>query len=67
KETSLAKLYNRIYYTKLIENAPLMTGDIFKFSDNDYGILFTPECDVNIKKETTLEFGNSGDVDPSFR
>jgi hypothetical protein len=56
KETSLAKLYNRIYYTKLIKNAPLMTGDIFKFNDNDYGILFTPECDVNIKKETTLEF-----------
>lgn len=56
KEISLAKLYNRIYYTKLIQDAPLMTGDIFKFSDDKYAVLFTPECDVNIKKETSLEF-----------
>jgi hypothetical protein len=50
KETSLAKLYKRIYYTKLIKDAPLMTGDIFKFSDDEYAILFTPECDINAKK-----------------
>ena len=56
KETSLAKLYNRIYYTKLMQGAPLMTGDIFKFSDDEYALLFTPECDVNTKKETALEF-----------
>lgn len=56
KEISLAKLYNRIYYTKLINDAPLMTGDIFKFSDDEFGILFTPECDINTKKEVTLEF-----------
>ena len=36
-----------------------MTGDIFKFSENEYGILITPECDLasrcmNGKK--TLEF-----------
>ncbi len=56
KETSLSKLYNRIYYTKLIKDAPLMTGDIFKFSADEYAILFTPECDINAKKETALEF-----------
>lgn len=56
KETSLAKLYNRIYYTKLMQDAPLMTGDIFKFSEDEYAILFTPECDINIKKGTALEF-----------
>lgn len=56
KETSLAKLYNRIYYTKLMQDAPLMTGDIFKFSDDEFAILFTPECDVNTKQETALEF-----------
>jgi hypothetical protein len=56
KETSLAKLYNRIYYTKLMEAAPLMTGDIFKFSDDEYAVLFTPECDINTKKEKALEF-----------
>lgn len=56
KETSLAKLYNRIYYTKLMQDAPLMTGDIFKFNDDEFAILFTPECDVNRKKEIALEF-----------
>lgn len=56
KETSLAKLYNRIYYTKLMQDAPLMTGDIFKFNDDEFAILFTPECDINTKKEKALEF-----------
>lgn len=56
KEESLAKLYNRIYYTQLIDGAPIMTGDIFKFSDDEFAILITPECDVNAKRQTTLEF-----------
>lgn len=56
KEESLAKLYNRIYYTKLQVDAPLMTGDIFQFSHDEYAILFTPECDVNVKKDKALEF-----------
>ncbi|TBH72313.1 hypothetical protein [Aquirufa nivalisilvae] len=56
KEKSLAQLYNRIYYTKLVDNAPLMTGDIFKFTNEEYAILFTPECDINNKKETNLDF-----------
>ena len=56
KEESLAKLYNRIYYTQLLKEAPIMTGDIFKFSDDEFAILITPECDVNAKKETILEF-----------
>lgn len=56
KETSLAKLYNRIYYTKLMQDAPLMTGDIFKFNDDEFAILFTPECDIYTKKEKALEF-----------
>jgi hypothetical protein len=56
KEESSAKLYNRVYYTQLLKDAPIMTGDIFKFSDDEFAILITPECDVNAKKETTLEF-----------
>ncbi len=56
KEESLAKLYNRIYYTQLLKEAPIMTGDIFKFSEDEFAILITPECDVNVKKETSLEF-----------
>ncbi len=56
KDEALAKLYNRFYYTKLIDNAPIMTGDIFKFSDDEFAILITPECDINHKKEISLEF-----------
>ena len=56
KEILLAKLYNRIYYTKLINGAPLMTGDIFKFSDDEFAILITPECDMNKKKDSILDF-----------
>lgn len=41
-----AKLYQRIFYSKLNDNAPIMTGDIFKFNENKYGILITPECDI---------------------
>lgn len=56
KEESSAKLYNRIYYTQLLKDSPIMTGDIFKFSDDEFAILITPECDVNAKKETCLDF-----------
>lgn len=45
-EENTAKLYRRIYYSRILENAPFMTGDIFKFSDEQYGILITPECEV---------------------
>ncbi|MBK8564018.1 MAG: hypothetical protein IPN76_11920 [Saprospiraceae bacterium] len=56
KEESLAKLYNRIYYTQLLSTAPIMTGDIFKFSEDEFAVLITPECDINSKKATLLEF-----------
>ena len=46
-----ARLYRRIYYSMLTEQAPLMTGDIFKFSDDLYGILITPECELADKKK----------------
>lgn len=41
-----ARLYRRIYYSKLIKQAPIMTGDIFKFSEEEFGILITPECEL---------------------
>ena len=47
-----AKLYRRMYYSHLSENSPLMTGDIFKFSNDEYGIIITPECELaDSKKE----------------
>lgn len=53
-EENTAKLYRRIYYSQLTQDAPIMTGDIFKFGDEEYGILITPECEVN--KRELLDF-----------
>jgi hypothetical protein len=56
KEESLAKLYNRIYYTKVPSDAPLTTGDVFKLDENTAAILITPECDVDQKCKLGLDF-----------
>lgn len=42
-----AQLYRRIYYSKIVEGSPVMTGDIFRFDDDTYGILITPECELS--------------------
>jgi len=55
-EESAARLYYRIFYSKLNENAPIMTGDIFKFDDNEYGLLITPECDITDTEKEFYEF-----------
>lgn len=55
-EENTAKLYNRIFYSHLSKDAPVMTGDIFKFNDTEYGILITPECEVENRKDIQLEF-----------
>lgn len=56
KEEATAKLYNRLYYTKLNDQAPFSTGDIFKFSDDEYAILISPECDLSDKKKYSFPF-----------
>lgn len=57
KEENVAKLYRRIYYSIIIEGSPIMTGDIFKFDDDNYGILITPECEIADKqKENEKDF-----------
>ena len=59
KEENTAKLYQRIYYSKLNSDAPIMTGDIFHFSANDtWGVLITPECEVakRIAASNSLDF-----------
>ena len=56
-QKSISKLFSRLYYSELKETTPLMTGDIFKFDNDTYGILITPECDVShIKKTEGCEF-----------
>ena len=58
-EVNTIKLYRRIFYTVVPIEAPLMTGDIFRFSENEYGILITPECDLasrHMNGKNTFEF-----------
>ena len=45
-EESIARLFNRLFYTRLTEDAPIMTGDICQLSDQKFGIIISPECDV---------------------
>lgn len=57
KEENTAKLYRRIYYSYIVDGSPIMTGDIFKFDDDNYGILVTPECEIADKhKENEKDF-----------
>lgn len=57
KDENTAKLYRRLYYSKITEGSPLMTGDIFKFDDDTYGIIITPECELsNPLKEKEKEY-----------
>jgi len=46
-EKSVAKLFRRIFYTKLDREAPVMTGDVCKLSRKKFGIIITPECDIS--------------------
>lgn len=56
KEESSAKLYHRIYYTKVESSAPLMTGDVFMLDADTAAILITPECDIEQKCKLGLDF-----------
>lgn len=57
KEENTAKLYRRIYYSNIVDTSPIMTGDIFKFDEDRYGILITPECEIADKqKEKEKDF-----------
>src|SRR5205823_474512 len=46
KEESVAKLFRRLIYTKLDDDAPIMTGDICELGEGRFGIIVTPECDI---------------------
>lgn len=51
-----ARLYRRIYYSRISLGAPITTGEIYKFSEDEYGILITPECDLNKVDKQQYEF-----------
>lgn len=57
QEDNTARLYRRIYYSKIVDGTPIMTGDVFKFDEDLYGILITPECEIADKnKEKEKEY-----------
>lgn len=41
-----AKVVRILYYSKVKDTAPIMTGDIIQLSPDNYGIIITPECDI---------------------
>lgn len=41
-----AKVIRILYYGKVLDTAPFMTGDIIRLSEDEYGIIITPECDI---------------------
>lgn len=51
----VAQLYRHIMYLKVHPEMPITTGDIFKFADDYFGILISPECELS-NKETDFAF-----------
>jgi hypothetical protein len=45
---SLKRLYQRLYYTNALRTDAIMTGDVYRLSDDKYGVIISPECDMNI-------------------
>ncbi len=43
---SYAQLFRRFFYANVFDEDPIMTGDIFDFGEDEFGILITPECDI---------------------
>lgn len=56
-DKSLQDLYKRLYYTATLETDTVMTGDIYEISEDNFGIVISPECDMNtlIKKDKEVE------------
>lgn len=45
-DKSISKLFSILYYSKLTESTPIMTGDIVEVNNEEYGVIITPECDI---------------------
>lgn len=46
KPEDYARLIKILYYGSTKCSYPIMTGDIFKFSEDQFGIVISPECDI---------------------
>lgn len=57
-DKSLQELYQRLYYTNTLESDAIMTGDVYALDDSNFGVIISPECDMNTlltkKKEIEL-------------
>lgn len=47
-DEKLKNLYQFLYYTKLTETDAIMTGDVYDLEDGRFGIIISPECDMNV-------------------
>lgn len=64
-----AQLFRTFLYSYLDKlNDPIMTGDIFDFGNDTFGILITPECDISKTKDEYefLVFKNNSVADFEF-
>lgn len=52
---SIAKLYQRLIYSKVEDGQTLMTGDICTMRDGKYAIVITPECEMRHRNECNVE------------
>lgn len=56
---SYNRLFRRFFYADVFPEDPIMTGDIFSFGEDEYGILITPECDIRhivVSNKYSFEF-----------
>jgi hypothetical protein len=45
-EKSISRLFSRLFYSKLLQDSPIMTGDICRIDAVTFCILISPECDI---------------------
>lgn len=57
EQAEIVNLYSRLYYTKTLLTDAVMTGDVYKLSDDCFGVIISPECDMMklIKKNESVE------------
>ena len=56
-DRSISRLFSILSYSKLSDDAPIMTGDVCQINESTYGIIITPECDIrHIKDNDYSEF-----------
>lgn len=67
---SYVQLFQKLYYTETVNTDEVMTGDVFKITDTEFGVIISPECDITALKKSKLEIEflvfKSGDFATNF-